>query len=56
MPITSQQRAEMFEAAKPLIKWLNDNTNPHCKVIVETDRAELVEGTALVISDEFVKD
>jgi len=56
MIITKEQSGEMLEAAKPLIKWMNDNCHPHTKVIVETDRAELVEGVASVLTQEFIKD
>jgi hypothetical protein len=29
MTITEKQRDEMLEAAKPLMKWLAENFNPH---------------------------
>jgi len=34
------------EAALPLMQWLNDNCHPHCTVIVDSERIELVEGLA----------
>lgn len=36
------------EAAMPLMKWLK-RRHPHTKVIVENDRAELVEGIAVAL-------
>lgn len=56
MILTKEQVDELREAAKPLVKFLNDNCNPHCKVIVEADRAEIVCGSAMVKIEEFIKD
>lgn len=47
---------EMLEAAKPLIKWLCENTNPHAKLIVEHDSVELFEGCMRSRTEEFIKD
>ena len=54
--LTDEQAQSFEEATKPLIKWLNDNTNPHAKVIVETDGAELVSGERSFKTTEFIKD
>ena len=35
---------EFRELVKPLVEYLRKNCNPHCKIIVECDRAELVKG------------
>jgi len=56
MVITDEQRQEMLEAAKPLIKWLDDNCHPHCRAIVDQLNIELVEGIAMNETDEFLKD
>lgn len=56
MILKKEQTDEMLEAAKPLIKWLNDNCHPHTKIIVEADSAELVEGVASVKTDEYILD
>ena len=56
MIITKAQSDELKEAAKPLMKFLNDNCHPHVKVIVDTNRVELLEGVASVINNEFIKD
>lgn len=56
MTLNQQQQNEFLEAAKPLIKWLNDNCHPHCTAIVECGSAELVEGVARIPTDEFIKD
>lgn len=45
------------EAVRPVIKWLNDNMNPHATVIITPTNAELVEGvmsTGKVL--DYIKD
>lgn len=53
---TPKQEGEMLEAAKPLMKWLADNTHPHMKVIVGPAHIELVEGLLTGSTLEFVDD
>lgn len=43
------------QAATPLVKWLNDNLNPHASVIVTATGAELLTGTQAFRTDEFLK-
>ena len=47
---------EFEEVVKPIMKWLAENMHPHAKIIIETDRAELVEGVVATVTDEFVPD
>lgn len=56
MILTKEQVTEMEEAAKPLVKFLNEVCHPHAYVIVEPTGAELVEGCARVKIEEFLKD
>lgn len=56
MNLTTEQRNEMLESAKPLIKWLNDNTHPHCFIVVDQTRVELVESQAVGTTSEFLHD
>lgn len=56
MILTPDQRESLLEAAKPLIKWLNENCHPHCQVRVDCDSAELSEGIATAKTTEFVQD
>lgn len=44
------------EAAKPLIKWLNENANPHASVIVDVTNATLFTSEIGVHAEEFIKD
>lgn len=56
MILTKEKISEFEVAAKPLMKWLADNCHPHTSAIVESDRAELVEGIAMIKCDDFIKD
>lgn len=56
MTITEQQRTELLDAAKPLMKWLNENAHPHCRVIVDQVSLELLQGIATGETFEFQKD
>jgi hypothetical protein len=56
MILTDEQRAELEEASKPLIKFLAQNFHPHVKVIVDCGSAELLESSARIVNDEFIVD
>jgi len=56
MKLTKEQSADLLEKAKPLIKWLNDNCDPHCDIHVENDRVTLSEGVSMICAEEFIKD
>jgi hypothetical protein len=49
MNLTTEQIAEMKQAAMPLMKWLEENCHPHVKAIVDSERAEVMEGLAVVL-------
>jgi len=42
--------------AKPLIKYLNDNYNPHASIIITCDSAEILSGEMAFQTKEFIKD
>ena len=46
----------LLEAAKPLIKYLNDNYHPMCTAIVTLTNVEILEGIECDNTDEFIKD
>ena len=54
--MTKEKQAEFMELTNPLIKWLNDNTDPHAKIIIEFGSAELVSGEYHFPTDEFILD
>lgn len=51
-----KERKEFEEAAKPLMKYLCENHNPHAKVIVDPTYAELINGVMSIKTEEFVLD
>lgn len=56
MILTKEKTDEMLEAAKPLIKWLNENTHPHCQCFVDNAGVALLEGVAVRRTEEFIRD
>ena len=56
MILKPEQIDEMMKAAIPLIKWINDNCHPHCRVIADQSDVELVESMAHDMTLEFIKD
>lgn len=53
----SKEKLEEFEKlAKPLIKYLNDNHNPHTSIRITTTSAEVVQGLMAFSTTEFVGD
>lgn len=56
MILTKEQIKQLEEAAKPLIKFLAENFHPHVTAIVQSDRAEILESSAVVKCDEFIVD
>ena len=56
MILTQEKTRQLEEAAKPLVKFLCENCNPHTYIIVEPGGAELVEGVSRVKIEEFIKD
>ena len=54
--LSSKQIKEFEVLAKPLIKWLNDNGNPHTKIEITCTSAEVYGGLVIINTEEFVKD
>jgi uncharacterized protein (DUF885 family) len=55
MSLTTEQQEQMLEAAKSLIKWMNENCHPHCTAHVDQNTIELTEGVATYRTDEFLR-
>ena len=51
-----QKMKEFEELSAPLIEWLNKNYNPHSKIIIYCDSAEVVGGEMYIINESFIKD
>lgn len=51
------EAAILFEAAKPLMKLLNDNYHPHCTIIVNQGNVQVYEGICSTgFTNEFMND
>lgn len=44
------------EVTKPLVKWLNENGNPHSVIIIECDSARFLSGEIGIPITEYLKD
>lgn len=51
-----EKQLSFEEAAKPLIKWLAENADPHHTVIVTSTGAGLLSGEWAFPTEEFLKD
>ena len=56
MILTPEQFQQMLDAAKPLIKWLNDNCHHHCVAHVDQASVQLTEDIATNKTNEFLRD
>lgn len=56
MILTKEQKEGFEKAAKPLMKYLAQNHHPHVTAIVEGGRAEILEGSASIVTNEFILD
>lgn len=53
--MTDEQREQFAALTKPLIQWLNENTDPHHQILVSPTSAELVGGVLTIQTMEFVR-
>ena len=51
----NEKRLEFEDLARPLIKWLNDNHNPHTTLIITTRDAEVLSGEMVFSTNEYLK-
>ena len=49
-------QAGFEEAARPLIRWISENLDPHHKVIVTARTAEIVRGRQMFQTDDYLLD
>lgn len=47
---------ELEELSKPLVEWLLNNFNPMCKIIIESDKVEVVSGEIMTTIEYKVKE
>lgn len=56
MILSDSKTEKMLKAAKPLIKWMNENCHPHTKIIVTHNGVELLESISVAGTNEFLED
>ena len=56
MILTKEQQEQLLEASKPLMKFLSENFYPYVEVRVDYSDAVIMEQSARVRTEEFVKD
>lgn len=56
MVLNETQVKEFKELSKQMMRFLCDNFNPHTTVIITGTDAEILSGSASVVTDEFVRD
>ncbi len=54
--MNNEQRKQFELAVETVMKYLADNHNPHTKVIIDSDSAELVEGLTVYQNGQYIKD
>jgi hypothetical protein len=54
--LTKKQQHEFAKAARPLIKFLNDNCHPYVCVVVDVDSAQIFEGVARFVTEDYLRD
>ncbi|STR08119.1 hypothetical protein [Klebsiella quasipneumoniae] len=53
----NKARGSSFEGVvKPVIKWLNENANPHTSVSIDATSAQLLTGEIGIHTEEYIKD
>ena len=48
--LTQEQTENLNESLKPVMKWLKENTHPHYIIIIDSEKAELVEGIISIVN------
>lgn len=54
--MTNEKLAEFESVVRPVIKWLNENFHPHCKILITPIDAEILEGAVMVTTLDFTRD
>ena len=54
--MTEEKRKEFTDMAKEMVKWLNDNVNPHASIIITPTSAELINAEVGFTTEEFLND
>lgn len=54
--MTEEQQQEFERVTRPVIKWLNDNCNPHVAVIIDPVSAVLHEAEIAYTTEDYLHD
>ena len=54
--VNKARRSSFEDVVKPVIKWLNENANPHTSVNIDATSAQLLTGEIGIHTEEFIKD
>lgn len=54
--VNKARRSSFEDVVKPVIKWLNENANPHTSVSIDATSAQLLTGEIGIHTEEFIKD
>ncbi|SBH40857.1 hypothetical protein [Klebsiella pneumoniae] len=53
--VNKARRSSFEDVVKPVIKWLNENANPHTSVSIDATSAQLLTGEIGIHTEEFIK-
>ena len=56
MILTKEQREEFEKVARPMMKYLGENHHPHVTVVIDYGKAEILERSASIVTDDYVPD
>ena len=51
-----EKMRQLESLAKPLVRFLNDNFNPHSEIIIDCSCARIVSSECSVLITEYIKD
>jgi len=54
--LNKDQFEEFKRLSDPLVKWINDNMDPHSMIIIDCDSAKLMDGVASHVTTQYIKD
>ncbi|MEH8710296.1 hypothetical protein [Klebsiella quasipneumoniae] len=54
--VNKARSSSLEDVVKPVIKWLNENANPHTSVNIDATSAQLLTGEIGIHTEEFIKD
>ena len=54
MILSTEQKEEFERVTEPVIKFLAETFHHHVTIVIESDRAEILESSAMIINDSFI--